>query len=451
MASRARVCGFERARIRDRAVAAAPAVARASNRRRFFADSRVFFDARARARRAEALSALSRWCKVCSDCLRTRRYRRVRTRRSRGSRFGGRRRARARDARARDARRATGANDGDGDDDGDGDGARGGGYLDYSAAMAKEFVEVEVPALLFPRRETLLPGSRLTLHLYEARFLALLEDAMKRTGGLIAQLTFLPSESSEEEGLTVNASATLARIETVTREAVGARVDVVGEARVKLEGIAGREPFITGVFTHVPQMGDAGTYVPSDAELAQVKEVTDYIEGAVRDVLLLSARLLGDAPSDTDVESAESDAKDEDADDENTVNEFDDASFEGIWTHKEVGDLRSAMAWVDAPSVTVERIEAEVTMEDADWTTVPEGFAHSPLTRAERLSFAVLQVAPASTPTDLQKLIACRAVAMSTDHGLMDRLRLGVSVLDDQLQTLRAKVALKSLGNSINS
>jgi Lon protease-like protein len=349
------------------------------------------------------------------------------------------------------ATRATGANDGDGDGDDDGDGARGGGYLDYSAAMAKEFVEVEVPALLFPRRETLLPGSRLTLHLYEARFLALLEDAMKRTGGLIAQLTFLPSESSEEEGLTVNASATLARIETVTREAVGARVDVVGEARVKLEGIAGREPFITGVFTHVPQMGDAGTYVPSDAELAQVKEVTDYIEGAVRDVLLLSARLLGDAPSDTDVESAESDAKDEDADDENTVNEFDDASFEGIWTHKEVGDLRSAMAWVDAPSVTVERIEAEVTMEDADWTTVPEGFAHSPLTRAERLSFAVLQVAPASTPTDLQKLIACRAVAMSTDHGLMDRLRLGVSVLDDQLQTLRAKVALKSLGNSINS
>ena len=365
---------------------------------------------------------------------------------------GQRRRRRGGGGAARDARDDDdGGGDGDGDDDGDGDGARGGGYLDYSAAMAKEFVEVEVPALLFPRRETLLPGSRLTLHLYEARFLALLEDAMKRTGGLIAQLTFLPSESSEEEGLTVNASATLARIETVTREAVGARVDVVGEARVKLEGIAGREPFITGVFTHVPQMGDAGTYVPSDAELAQVKEVTDYIEGAVRDVLLLSARLLGDAPSDTDVESAESDAKDEDADDENTVNEFDDASFEGIWTHKEVGDLRSAMAWVDAPSVTVERIEAEVTMEDADWTTVPEGFAHSPLTRAERLSFAVLQVAPASTPTDLQKLIACRAVAMSTDHGLMDRLRLGVSVLDDQLQTLRAKVALKSLGNSINS
>jgi len=377
----------------------------------------------------------------------------VATARARPARRARRRRARAatrdasRVARARRATTTTRATD----DDDDGGGGGGGGYLDYSAAMAKEFARVEVPALLFPRRETLLPGSRLTLHLYEARFLALLERAMKRTGGLIAQLTFTPSESSEEEGLRVNASATLARIERVTREAVGARVEVVGEARVKLEGIAGREPFITGVFTHVPQMGDAGTYVPSDAELAQVKEVTDYIEGAVRDVLLLSARLLGDAPSETNVESAESDAKDEDADDESTANAFDDAAFDGIWTHKEVGDLRSAMAWVDAPSVTVERIEAEVTMEDADWTTVPEGFAHSPLTRAERLSFAVLQVAPASTPTDLQKLIACRAVAMSTDHGLMDRLRLGVSVLDDQLQTLRAKVALKGLGNSINS
>jgi hypothetical protein len=59
VASRARVCGFERARIRDRAVAAAPSVARASNRRRFFADSRVFFDARARAPRRGPVCAVS--------------------------------------------------------------------------------------------------------------------------------------------------------------------------------------------------------------------------------------------------------------------------------------------------------------------------------------------------------------------------------------------------------
>ena len=311
-----------------------------------------------------------------------------------------------------------------------------GGYIDYGAALAKEFAKTEVPALLFPQRETLLPGSKMTLHLYEARFLALLEKAMSDTGGLIAQLTFLPSEGGDEEGLRVNASATLARIEAVHRQEVGARVEVVGEARIKLEDIAGREPYITGVFTHIPQMGDVGTYVPSEDELAQVKDVTDYIENSVKDVLALSDKILADTPSDAARRDASRGGGGDDEDDE------DDGE---MWTHKEVGNLRSAMEWVDAPPVTIERIENPVSMDDANWTEFPEGVEHNSLTRAERLSFAVLQIAPASTASDLQKLIACRAVAMSTDHGLMDRLRLCVSVLDNQLSTLRAKVALKNL------
>lgn len=335
---------------------------------------------------------------------------------------------------------ADGTDAGDGDEPDDGvagetAGSSRGGYIDYGAALAKEFAKTEVPALLFPQRETLLPGSKMTLHLYEARFLALLEKAMSDTGGLIAQLTFLPSEGGDEEGLRVNASATLARIEAVHRQEVGARVEVVGEARIKLEDIAGREPYITGVFTHIPQMGDVGTYVPSEDELAKVKEVTDYIENSVKDVLALSDKILADTPSDAARrDPLRGGEEDDDEDDDGEM-----------WTHKEVGNLRSAMEWVDAPPVTVERIEKPVSMDDANWTEFPEGFEHSSLTRAERLSFAVLQIAPASTASDLQKLIACRAVAMSTDHGLMDRLRLCVSVLDNQLSTLRAKVALKNL------
>ena len=92
-----------------------------------------------------------------------------------------------------------------------------GGTLDFEAAMNKEFVRVEVPALLFPQQETLLPGTRLTLHLYEARFLALLDRVTANTGGLVAQLTFLPPTDGgvegEGEGLRVNTSATLMRVE----------------------------------------------------------------------------------------------------------------------------------------------------------------------------------------------------------------------------------------------
>ena len=88
-----------------------------------------------------------------------------------------------------------------------------GGTLDFEAAMNKEFVRVEVPALLFPQQETLLPGTRLTLHLYEVRFLALLDRVTANTGGLVAQLTFLPPTDGgvegEGEGLRVNTSATL--------------------------------------------------------------------------------------------------------------------------------------------------------------------------------------------------------------------------------------------------
>jgi len=303
------------------------------------------------------------------------------------------------------------------------------GYLNYADAIGKEFAKTRVPALLFPMRETLLPGSALALHLYEARFLGVLEKAMSDTGGLIAHVTYAPRENGEtSDGLRVNATATLARVRTVRKDdaSLGARIEVIGESRVKLEDVESREPYIVGVFTHVPQMGDKGTYQPSDDELAQVKEVTDYIEAAVKDVLLLSDKLK--------VGKGASDGGSGDDDDE-----------DGMWTHKEVGDLRSAIEWVDAPAVTIEHIEKKVSMADSNWTARPEGFAHSALTRAERLSFAVLQIAPASTETDLHRLIACRAVAMSTEHGLMDRLRLGVSVLDDQLQTLRAKVALKSL------
>ncbi len=43
---------------------------------------------------------------------------------------------------------------------------------------------------------------------------------------------------------------------------------------------------------------------------------------------------------------------------------------------------------------------------------------------------------------DLRRLASCREAAMSTSRGLMDRLKLGQIVLDEQRQALRAKLAL---------
>jgi len=219
------------------------------------------------------------------------------------------------------------------------------------------------------------------------------------------------------------------RVEDVQREEVGAKLTIIGESRVSVQDINESELYITGVFTPVPVMGAGGTlaYTPSDDEMAEVEALTEFINTAVSDIVTLVDRLLADQQGGLSWDTR-------------------DAAAEVEWGHAEVGNLRRAMAWIQSPSVTLDRMTPPVSMDTADWVgeSALQLVDHSQLQLAERLSFACLQVAPASTESDLQKLISCRAVAMSTSHGLMDRLKLGQIVLDEQRQALRAKVALKS-------
>jgi len=67
----------------------------------------------------------------------------------------------------------------------------------------------------------------------------------------------------------------------------------------------------------------------------------------------------------------------------------------------------------------------------------------SAMVRAERLSFAAFQEVPFASEAENDKLIARRAAAMSTSRGLVDRLRLAKSALEEQLGGLRAKLALE--------
>lgn len=122
-------------------------------------------------------------------------------------------------------------------------------------------VPTALPAMLFPSGETLLPGCTQVLHLYEARFLALLDEVTTSTGGLFAHVTFLPSDEADV-GLRVNQVATLVRVEEVQREEVGAKVTIIGESRVTLQGIKESQPYITvgdggvDLFSSGREMGD---------------------------------------------------------------------------------------------------------------------------------------------------------------------------------------------------
>lgn len=308
---------------------------------------------------------------------------------------------------------------------------------------------VVLPAMLFPMEEVLLPGSTQVLHLYEARFLALLDEVTAKTGGLFAHLTFHPP-SADEQGLRINQVASLVRVEEVIREDVGAKVVIIGESRVVMQDIVESDPYVRARFTAVPTMGAAGTlaYTPSDDEMAEVEALTEFIDSAVNDIVTLVDRLLTDA-------NANANGAAERADDDGSAITPDDLwDISGVadeveWGHAEVGNLRRAMAWVDGPSITLDDLADQslpLEMDAADWLAPAstERVEHSELQLAERLSFACLQVAPTSTEGDLRRLVSCRNVAMSTSHGLMDRLKLGQILLDEQRQALRAKVALKS-------
>jgi Lon protease-like protein len=320
---------------------------------------------------------------------------------------------------------------------------------DYTGQLRMP-VEVEekpvvLPAMLFPMEEVLLPGSTQVLHLYEARFLALLDEVTAKTGGLFAHLTFHPP-SADEQGLRINQVASLVRVEEIIREDVGAKVVIVGESRVVMQDIVESDPYVRARFTAVPTMGAAGTlaYTPSDDEMAEVEALTEFIDSAVNDIVTLVDRLLTDANANANG-----------ADDDGSAITPDDLwDISGVadeveWGHAEVGNLRRAMAWVDGPSITLDDLADQslpLEMDAADWLAPAstERVEHSELQLAERLSFACLQVAPTSTEGDLRRLVSCRNVAMSTSHGLMDRLKLGQILLDEQRQALRAKVALKS-------
>ena len=308
---------------------------------------------------------------------------------------------------------------------------------------------VVLPAMLFPMEEVLLLGSTQVLHLYEARFLALLDEVTSKTGGLFAHLTFHPP-SADEQGLRINQVASLVRVEEIIREDVGAKVVIIGESRVVMQDIVESDPYVRARFTAVPTMGAAGTlaYTPSDDEMAEVEALTEFIDSAVNDIVTLVDRLLTDA-------NANANGAAERADDDGSAITPDDLwDISGVadeveWGHAEVGNLRRAMAWVDGPSITLDDLADQslpLEMNAADWLAPAstERVEHSELQLAERLSFACLQVAPTSTEGDLRRLVSCRNVAMSTSHGLMDRLKLGQILLDEQRQALRAKVALKS-------
>ncbi|PKI57522.1 uncharacterized protein LOC116204041 [Punica granatum] len=132
---------------------------------------------------------------------------------------------------------------------------------------------LELPLLPFSVNEVLVPSESKTLHLYEARYLALLEDSLSRKKKLFVHFVLDPiSMPGSSDGLSFAARyGCLVLIENVERLEVGALVTIRGICRIKLANFIQAEPYLTGV---VLPLKDKNPEDSSDisSRVAEVKE-----------------------------------------------------------------------------------------------------------------------------------------------------------------------------------
>lgn len=255
--------------------------------------------------------------------------------------------------------------------------------LSISSPVLDEPAIMELPCLPFNPAEVFIPTAAKTLHLYEARFLALLEEAIGKYNNMFAHIVIEPVADSREEGVLsfVTKYGCLAQIETVRRMDIGALVTIRGVGRVNLAKLTQMEPFLKGSLL---PMHDAPSTESEDLDAA-VKE----LKSVLADVQQLQIKLRT--------------SKDE-----------------LLQT-----PLENSLQWAEKELV-----------QDLAKNFVPS--------KAESLSFAALQPVTSASAAELHALLQERLYAMEGTNTLQ-RLQTVTKHAEKNRASLAAKVALQSL------
>ncbi|KAG0608474.1 hypothetical protein M758_8G108600 [Ceratodon purpureus] len=263
-----------------------------------------------------------------------------------------------------------------------GSGASGALRVFAEMSTLDEATILELPCLPFSPAEVFIPTSSKTLHLYEARFLSLLEEVMAKGNNLLAHIVIEPVKGGE--GGVASFVATygcLARIESVKQLEIGALVSIRGLGRIKMVNLTQMEPFIKS--TVMPVRDE----YPEERDSLPVK--IESLKKTLAEVQQLQIK---------------------------------------IKTAKEVPlltPLEKALQWADK----------------GESDPVVERFVPS---REERLSFAALQPIAGASPGELHKLLQERLKAMTTVDTEV-RLNNAMDYAEQSRASVAAKVALQSL------
>lgn len=248
---------------------------------------------------------------------------------------------------------------------------------------SNEPTAMELPCLPFGPTEVFIPTATKTLHLYEARFLALLEEVLARYNNMFAHIVIEPVSGEIQEGVISFAAkyGCLAHVENVRRLEVGALVTIRGVGRVNLAKLTQLEPFLKG--TIFPVHDD------TSADISTINAAVEGLKLVLVDVQQLQIKLRT--------------SKDE-----------------LLQT-----PLENSLRWAEKGVV-----------EDG-----ANGFLPS---RAESFSFAPLQPVAGASARELHGLLQERMYAMEVTDTL-HRLQKVLKHAEQNRATLAAKVALQSV------
>uniref|UniRef100_A0A0E0MDX3 Lon N-terminal domain-containing protein n=1 Tax=Oryza punctata TaxID=4537 RepID=A0A0E0MDX3_ORYPU len=107
-------------------------------------------------------------------------------------------------------------------------------------------LSLHLPLLPFQPAEVLIPSECKTLHLYEARYLALLEEALYRKNNSFVHFVLDPVVSGSPKASFAVRHGCLVQIESVERLDIGALVSIRGVCRVNTINLLQMEPYLRG-------------------------------------------------------------------------------------------------------------------------------------------------------------------------------------------------------------
>ncbi|KAI4320209.1 hypothetical protein MLD38_033714 [Melastoma candidum] len=241
---------------------------------------------------------------------------------------------------------------------------------------------LELPLLPFSVNEVLVPSESKVLHLYEARYIALLEESLsgkKLFVHFVLDPIVLPG-SSEGESFAARYGC-LVLVENVKKLEVGALVTIRGICRVRILNFLQAEPYLRGLVT--PQTDN----VPQNPGVISSKVLK--LNDSLRNLNAVEIKLK--SPKESPLQT-------------NTAN---------------------SLTWV----------QKEVSM-DCDERFIPS--------LAERVSFAGYQSVTGSTQSELLKLQQEKLRAMEWKE-TMRRLDRALELVKDNTSLVAAKLAIQSL------